>query len=136
MTFRRIAVALLVVSGCETWPLPAPMTREAHEKDYAQWREARRASLVRPGSGAVTWIGLWDLPNGSFTIGSSDSNDVLLIGDSIPPKLGTIARNDGGITFTPARDAHPMIADSVPITSTVQVVTDRSRGSTVISSGS
>jgi uncharacterized protein (DUF1684 family) len=135
MTFRRIAFALIVLAGCEKWPAPTPMSLEEHQADFAKWREGRREALVRPGSGAITWIGLWDLPNGSFTVGSNDSSDVLLMGNNFPSKLGTIDRSDSGITFTPARGAHPMIADSIPITSTINVVTDRSRGSTVISAG-
>jgi uncharacterized protein (DUF1684 family) len=135
MTIRRIAIALLVLAGCEKWPSPAPMTREAHEADYAQWREARRNGLTRPGSGAVTWIGLWELPNGSFIVGSDDNSDILVLDDRLPRKLGTMIRSDSGITFTPERGAHPMIGDSIPITTTINVVTDRTRGATVISSG-
>jgi len=111
------------------------MSREAHEADYAQWREARRNGLVRPGNGAVTWIGLWELPNGSFTVGSQNASDILIREKEMPAKLGTIVRSDSAITFTPERGAQPTIGDSVPITSTINVVTDRIRGSTVISSG-
>jgi uncharacterized protein (DUF1684 family) len=108
------------------------MTREAHEADYAQWRDARRNGLVRPGSGALTWVGLWDLPHGTFSVGSNDSSDILLLDEKVPSRLGTIVRSDSGITFTPAAGARPLIGDSLPITSTIKVVTDRSRGSTVI----
>lgn len=135
MTIRRTALALLMLAGCESWPSPSPMTRESHEADYAQWREARRNGLVRPGSGAVTWVGLWELPNGSFTVGSADSSDILLLDDKVPALLGTIVRSGNDITFTPARGAHPMIGDSIPITSTINVVTDRSRGATAIGVG-
>jgi len=135
MTFRRILIALLVLGGCESWPAPAPMTPEEHEADFAKWREGRRSGLVRPGSGAVTWVGLWELPVGTVTVGSSDSSDILLMDTMIPPKLGTLVRGDSGITFTPARGAHPMLGDSTPITSTIAVVTDRSRGSSVIGVG-
>jgi uncharacterized protein len=135
MTFRRIAIALLIVTACEKWPAPVPMSPEEHQADFAKWREGRRTGLVRPGSGAVTWVGLWDLPNGSFTVGSSDSSDVLLMDVMIPPKLGTLVRSDSGITFTPARGARPLIGDSIPITSTIDVITDRSRTSTVIGIG-
>jgi uncharacterized protein (DUF1684 family) len=111
------------------------LTREAHEADYAEWREARRSALVRPGSGAVTWVGLWDLPNGSSTIGSDDNSDILLLDESVPLTLGTLVRNDSAIMFTPAPGARPMLGDSIPITSTIPVVTDRVRGATVIGVG-
>lgn len=136
MTFRRIALALLVVTACEKWPAPAPMTTEEHEKDYAQWREGRRASLVRPGSGAVSWVGLWDLPSGSFEIGSDSSLPMVLSGETVPRRLGTITRDSKGIRFLPAKGAKPTLGDSTAITSEIELVTDRSRGSTVVSAGS
>jgi len=130
-----LALLLVGMIACERWPAPPVMSSADHEADVAKWREARRNGLVRPGSGAVTWIGLWELPNGSFNIGSADSSDILLLDATMPPKLGTLVRSDSGITFTPARGAHPMIGDSIPITSTISVVTDRSRSSTVIGVG-
>ena len=136
MTFRRLAIGLLVVSACENWPAPPLMTREAHEKDYAQWRESRRTSLVRPGAGAVSWIGLWDLPVGSFEIGSDSSLPMVLAGKAVPRRLGTITRDSAGIRFAPASGAKPTLADSTVITSAIELVTDRSRGSTVVSMGS
>jgi uncharacterized protein (DUF1684 family) len=111
------------------------MTAEEHRADYDKWREGRRNGLTRPGSGALTWVGLWELPNGTFSVGSRDSSDMLLLDERVPPTLGTLVRSDSGISFTPARGAHPMMSDSIPITSTIAVVTDRSRGSTVISAG-
>ena len=136
MTFRRIAVALLMVTACEKWPAPTPMTREAHEKDFAQWREGRRTALVRPGSGAVSWVGLWDLPPGSFEIGSDSSLQMVLPGRTVPRRLGTLTRVGNGIRFTPARGAKPTLGDSTVITGAVDMVTDRSRNSTVVSAGS
>src|SRR5262245_49864965 len=103
MTIRRIPLLLIMLAACEKWPAPSPMTREQHEADYAQWREGRRTGLVRPGSGALTWIGLWELPKGTFTVGSADSSYILFRDDRMPKKLGTIVRNDSGITFTPQR---------------------------------
>jgi uncharacterized protein (DUF1684 family) len=135
MTIWRALLLILMVSGCDRWPEAPPLTREAHAADYAEWREERRNSLVRPGSGAVTWVGLWDLPVGTFTIGSADESDILLLDDRVPPKLGTIVRSDSGITFTPATGARPTIGDSIPITSTIDVVSDRTRGATVIGVG-
>jgi uncharacterized protein (DUF1684 family) len=59
------------------------------------------------------------------------------VGDSVPKHLGTITRTATALTFTPARGAHPTLGDSTrtAITSTIAIVTDRSRGSTVIASG-
>jgi uncharacterized protein len=112
------------------------MTREAHAADFAQWREARRNSLIRPGSGAVTWTGLWDLPEGSFEIGSDSSLPMVLAGASVPRRLGTITRSAQGIRFYPAKGAKATLGDSTIITSPIDLVTDRSRGSTVVGTGS
>lgn len=135
MTFRRILIALFALAGCDRWPAPAPMTREAHEADFAQWRESRRTALVRPGSGAVTWIGLWDLPAGSFEIGADSSLPMVLSGTGLPRHLGTITRDSTGVRFEPAKGAKPTIGDSTVITSPIMLVTDRTRGSTVVGAG-
>lgn len=138
MTIRRTALALLWLAGCESWPPPAPMTREAHEADYATWREARRNGLVRPGSGAVTWIGLWELPDGEFQIGSDTTLAMILPGADVPMRVGTITRSANAIRFAPATGARATLGDSArtPISSAIDVVSDRSRGSTVIAVGS
>ena len=110
------------------------MTAEAHAADFENWRETRRTGLVRPGSGAVSWIGLWDLPAGEFSIGSDSTLAMVLPG--VPRQLGTITRADSALRFTPARGARVTIGDSIPIVSTIDVVSDRSRGATVIGNGS
>ena len=137
MTFRRFGIAALLLGiGCDAWPPPSRMTQAAHEADHAQWRESRRNGLVRPGSGAVTWVGLWDLPLGDFAIGSDSSLPMVLPGKDVPRNLGTISRTDHGLRFTPAKGARPLLGDSTRITSTIDVETDRSRGATVIAAGS
>jgi uncharacterized protein (DUF1684 family) len=136
MTIRRTALALLMLVGCDNWPSPSPMTREAHEADRAQWRESRRNGLVRPGSGAVTWIGLWELTVGEFGIGADSSLPMVLSGNHVLPKLGVISRTDSALRFTPARNARVTLDDSTPLTTTIDLLSDRSRGSTVIGAGS
>ena len=138
MTIRRTFIALIALVACDAWPSPPAITPEAHEADLAQWRDSRRTALVRPGSGAVSWIGLWDLPVGEFRIGSDTSLPIVLTGAEVPRNLGTISRTESTLRFTPAKGARPALGDSnsTPITSTIDVVTDRSRGSTVIAAGS
>ncbi len=137
MTYRRTAIALLILGiGCDAWPPPSPMTQAEHEADNGQWRESRRNGLVRPASGAVTWVGLWALPLGEFAIGSDSSLPMVLLGKDVPRHLGTISRTDSGLRFTPAKGARPLLGDSTLLTSTIDVVTDRLRGSTVIAAGS
>jgi uncharacterized protein (DUF1684 family) len=112
------------------------MTQEAHAADFEEWRTSRRNGLVRPGGGAVTWIGLWELPVGEFAIGADSLLPMVLRGDGMPGTLGTIVRTDDAIRFTPARGVTPTLADTTPITSTIEVVSDRSLRSTEIGLGS
>ena len=114
------------------------MTREAHGADHAQWRESRRNGLVRPGSGAITWVGLWDLPVGEFEIGSDSSLAIILPGTGVPRRVGSISRTPNSLRFSPAKGALVTLGDSAEtrITSAIDVVSDRSRGSTVIATGS
>ena len=132
----RLTLALFATIGCDAWPAPPPMTQAAHEADYAQWREARRNGLVRPGSGAITWIGLWELPVGKFDIGGDSALPMVLPGNHVPRVVGTIERTDNTLRFTPARNSHATQGDSTPITTTFDLVSDRSRGSTEIAVGS
>lgn len=114
------------------------MTREVHEADYATWRESRKNGLVRPGSGAVTWIGLWELPDGEFEIGSDTTLTMILPGADVPNRVGTISRSANALRFSPAKGARVTLGDSArtPISASIDVVSDRSPGSTVIAAGS
>jgi hypothetical protein len=131
----RIWIVLLVTAGCDRWPAPTPLSRADHEAEFAQWREARRTGLVRPGSGAVTWVGLWDLPVGEFAIGSDTSVPMVLRGSGVPTRLGRIIRTDSTLRFLPDKGARVTLGDSTPVTRPIDVVTDRSRGYSVIATG-
>jgi uncharacterized protein (DUF1684 family) len=138
MTIRRrvFVLAFLAAAACDSWPPPPPMTKAAHDADYAKWRESRRAGIVRPGSGAITWVGLWDLPPGEFTIGADSGLPMVLAGQGVPKRAGTIVRTDSTLRFTPAKGARVTLGDSTPITTTIDLVSDRARPSTVIGVGS
>jgi uncharacterized protein (DUF1684 family) len=133
---RVFALTFLAALACESWPPPPPMTKEAHIADYTKWRESRRAGLVRPGSGAITWVGLWDLPVGDFTIGADSALPMVLSGQGVPKRVGIFVRADSIVRFTPAKGARVTLGDSTPITTTIDVVSDRARRSTVIGVGS
>ena len=132
---RLFALIFLAAVACESWPPPTPMSKEAHDADYAKWKESRRAGLVRPGSGAISWVGLWDLPVGEFAIGSDSSLPMVVTGEGVPKRVGTITRTDGTLRFTPAKGARVTLGDSTPITAAVDLLSDRTRRSTVIGVG-
>jgi len=133
---RVIPLVFLAAVACESWPAPPALSRAGHEAEIAQWRDGRRTGLVRPGAGAITWVGLFDLPSGEFTIGADSSLDMVLAGHTVPARMGTIVRTDSTLRFTPAPGAAVTLGDSMRITKTIDVVSDRSRGSTVIAAGS
>jgi uncharacterized protein (DUF1684 family) len=71
-----------------------------------------------------------------FDIGGDSANPMVLPGSHMPRVVGTIARTDSMLRFTPARSSHVALEGSTPITTTIDLVSDRSRGSTVIAVGS
>ena len=130
------SLVVVLAMACDRWPEPTPLSRADHEAALAQWRDARRTGLVRPGSGAITWIGLWDLPAGQFSIGADSGQDMRLTGTGVPGRIGTIVRTDSALRFTPAPRVSVTLGDSTPITGPIDIVTDRSRAYSVIGVGS
>jgi uncharacterized protein (DUF1684 family) len=61
---------------------------------------------------------------------------MVLTGAGVPPRIGTIVRTDSTLRFVPARGVHVTLGDSTPITKPIDVVTDRSRGYSIIGVGS
>lgn len=60
---------------------------------------------------------------------------MVLAGSGVPRMVGTLTRTDSTLRFAPARNAHATLGDSTPITTTIDLVADRSRESTVIAIG-
>ena len=61
---RLSALTVLLVVGCamDEWLGPEPVALEEFASAHQEWRTKRRDRLVRPQSGPVLWIGLWELP--------------------------------------------------------------------------
>jgi uncharacterized protein (DUF1684 family) len=75
----------------------------SHAVTYSQsihrWQRARDARLRDP-NGWLTLVGLFWLHPGANTVGSAQSNDLVLPKGSIPPLLGRLTRDNGRVTFT------------------------------------
>ncbi len=61
----------LVLVGCmgEDWPEPPPVVLAEFAQEHQEFRENRRERLVRPFSGVVMWMGLWELDQGATPFG-------------------------------------------------------------------
>jgi uncharacterized protein (DUF1684 family) len=61
---------------------------------------------------------------------------MVLPGADVPRRVGTIVRTSDALRFMPAPGARIMSGDSIHITKTIDLVSDRSRGYSVIGAGS
>jgi uncharacterized protein (DUF1684 family) len=66
---------------------------EAHRLEIEQWRKAREDALRSP-QGWLSLVGLHLLQNGTYTLGSSNDNQIVLP-SSVPAHLGTLDYADG-----------------------------------------
>ena len=76
------------------------MTPEEHAAEVAQWRAARDERLRSPDG----WLALvelsWLVP-GENHVGAHPSNQVLLHGHEVPPRVGSVWLEDGRVRFVP-----------------------------------
>jgi uncharacterized protein (DUF1684 family) len=130
-----IATGALACGG-EPWPEPPLVTQEQFLAGFDEWRETRRSRLVTPGSGAVTWIGLWELDSGSTAMGADSTLPIVLPEKHAPRVAGTIERAGSLVRFNPAAGARVSLADSTLVTEPVVLASDRSAQPTVLARGS
>lgn len=76
------------------------MTPEEHAVEVAQWRAARDARLRSP-DGWLALVGLSWLSPGENHVGAHPSNEVLLHGHDVPPRVGSLWLEDGRVRFVP-----------------------------------
>lgn len=75
-------------------------TPEKHAAKVAAWRSARD-KRVRSPDGWLALVGLCWLTPGENHIGAHPSNDVVLHGHEIPPRVGSLWVEDGRVRFVP-----------------------------------
>ena len=144
-----LTVALGALGGCaeEPWPEPAPLSVQEHDAAVAEWREGRRAGLVRPPSGPLLWIGLWELPQGDVKFGS-DPDGIVVLPEADAPFLAGRIRRDGqtvtletaeGVTFGMRDTSGDQVDRTVtgdPFTGKMELHHDRSDAPTELTLGS
>jgi hypothetical protein len=133
----RSALALGLI-GCaeEPWPRPPAIPLEQFAGEFEDWRADRRARLIRPGSGAVTWVGLWPLNPGATTIGADSALGIVLPDAHSPPFLGTFQRTGALVRFEPAAGEDVRLADGTAVHAPLTLVSDRADEPTILALGS
>ena len=120
-------VALLLAGCAEDWPAPPPINSDQFVQEHQQWRADRRERLVRPFSGVVLWMGLWQLAQGATPFGSDPELPIVLPEEDSPPLAGTIHRSGQEIRLEPAEGSALSIREGDRIAEARPLHSDRTR---------
>src|SRR5947209_6783325 len=94
----RLSIGVLallgVLAGCQEKATPDPKYYDS----IRAWQEHREKGLRSP-NGWLTLVGLFWLKPGDNTIGSADTNDLVLPKGSAPPQVGKIRLAGDKVTF-------------------------------------
>jgi uncharacterized protein len=136
--FAALGIALALGCANEPWPRPAAMPNEQFDAEFREWRDDRRSRLVAPGSGPVTWVGLWELPSGDAGLGADSTLPIVLPASDAPRVMGTLRRTGQVVRFEPAPHAKVQLGDSsnTPVTTGLTLESDRGDSATVLAVGS
>ena len=134
---RSGLVALLLV-GCTggDWPAPPPVDFDEFAQEHQEFRQNRRERLVRPFSGVVLWMGLWELAQGATPFGSDPDLRIVFPEEDSPPLAGTIHRSGQEIRLEPSPGSPLTIREGERITETTVLQSDRSGNTTNLALGS
>jgi len=80
------------------------MTPAEHEAAVHAWWAARDARLRDP-DGWLTLVGLHWLEPGKNRFGADSANEIVLRGDGVPPRAGSLWLTDGAVRLVPATPA-------------------------------
>ena len=123
---KRLFLAVLLIAGCRP---EAGFDPAAHEADVRQWQQNRDTRLRRE-DGWLTLVGLHWLQPGPNSIGSSQSNRVVLPSKA-PESVGTLTLQGETVTFQPEPGA-PVTIDGKPVAEKVELNDDASGGGPTI----
>ena len=134
----RAAFVALVLAGCagDEWPTPTPVSFAELAQEHQEWRENRRERLVRPFSGVVLWMGLWELAQGATPFGSDPGLPIVLPEEDSPRLAGTIHRSGQEIRLEPSAGSPLTIREGDRVTETRVLQNDRSGNTTNLALGS
>jgi uncharacterized protein (DUF1684 family) len=76
------------------------LTDPGHAAQVAAWRAGRDERLRSP-TGWLTLVGLFWLTPGENHVGAHPSNQVILHGHEVPPRVGSMWLEDGRVRFVP-----------------------------------
>ena len=134
----RSGFVALVLAGCmgDDWPAPPPVSFDEFAEEHQEWRENRRERLVRPFSGVVLWMGLWELAQGATPFGSDPDLRIVLPEEDSPLLAGTIHRSGQEIRLAPSAGSPLTIRKGERITEMTVLQSDRSGNTTNLALGS
>ena len=139
---RRCWIALvplvpLIVGACaDDWPRAPSIASAQFTSEFDAWRADRRERLLRPGSGPVIWVGLYEIPAGAVELGSDSSLAIVLSAPGVPRRVGTLRRTANDVRFEPAPNANVRLADSSAVKAAINLADDRGDSATVLATGS
>ena len=120
----------------DDWPAPPPVALDEFTQEHQEWRANRRERLVRPFSGVVMWMGLWELAQGATPFGSDPALPIVLPEEDSPRLAGTIHRSGQQIRFEPSPGSPLTIREGDRLTETTRLQSDRSGNTTYLALGS
>jgi uncharacterized protein len=128
--------ALVAAAACSEWPEPPPVQLDAFLADHEAWRQNRERSLVTPPSGAVLWVGLYELAQGATPFGSDPSLPIALPAEDAPPLAGTLHRVGQSVHLEPAPGSPVSLRAGARIEEPMPLGSDRSGNTTDLAIGS
>ncbi len=106
----------LIASACTNPPEPVPVDPRVHEATVAGFHAAREDELDAPDSW-LSLIALHWLPEGETTLGSDETNDLVLPEGKAAPRVGRIVRTGDEVRFV----AEPGVVVTSGIDSTLSL---------------
>ena len=128
--------AAATTCGDPPTPRPPPIPPETLAAEHEDWRMGRRNSLANPEGGVVSWIGLWELAEGSTWLGSDRTLAIVLPPEDSPPLAGKLDLAGGQVRLLAEPGSGIAVRDGDPVTGPIELQDDRSGNTTILDLGS